>query len=77
MCPWLMPTDESGKWKCLDGTFTTNGCVNNGGRAQCPQNSPKMCATRECAGQTDFCCEGSCDNDHHGGERPCEGYGIV
>jgi len=69
-CPWKTPNSNPWKPTCGDKQFHDN-CVTQGlgQRIQCPFMSPKMCRDKSCGGDTDHCCETSCNK--RGGERPC------
>ena len=72
---------QDNMFKCNDGEYCniqTDGkgwacCQNHRGRAKCSKNYPVMCAKRNCAYLTDYCCETkqSCKNLYDG-VRQCE-----
>ena len=79
-CAWLIPTEQDDVLKCKDGTFCNwishgySCCNEHGGRAKCPQNHPDMCADKECADDTDYCCSSvKCTN----GTRICSMYRLL
>jgi len=49
-------------WSCMD--------ENRGGRKQCPDIAPVMCAWKKCDRNRDYCCESDCTGK--GGPRKCE-----
>jgi len=69
ICPWLKSHNGT-KALCADGSFSWS-CVNggHGQRVQCSQNLPVMCASKDCGGGKDYCCEKDCESK--GGRRPC------
>mmetsp|Transcript_20401 Transcript_20401/g.39857 ORF Transcript_20401/g.39857 Transcript_20401/m.39857 type:complete len:394 (+) Transcript_20401:36-1217(+) len=69
ICPWLKSHNGT-KALCADGSFSWS-CVNggHGQRVQCSQNLPVMCASKDCGGGKDYCCEKDCESK--GGPRPC------
>jgi hypothetical protein len=56
---------------CQDGTQSWF-CVRDGHgqRVKCPSSYPEMCASKNCGGGEDYCCEHSCSSK--GGPRKCE-----
>ena len=81
-CPWQSgSTGEAEVLECYDGTrcnWIKQGfacCSCHGGRARCPGEQPFMCASTECALDTDHCCDRSCQL--YGGPRRCDPGAVV
>ena len=80
-CPWVTGnTGADNLLECMDGYSCTADdtnhtdsswqcCNEHGGRAKCPLNYPKMCASMQCGNGTAFCCEVDCAE--YGGDRQC------
>jgi len=62
--PSNMPLCANGEheWNCMDSS--------RGGRVQCPEIAPVMCAMKSCDSGRDYCCQSDCGDQ--GGPRKCE-----
>jgi hypothetical protein len=73
-CLWQTPTIDS-QLHCKDGSYCDpkvsqwTCCATHGGRAQCPNDYPKMCYQKDCGGN-DYCCADWCE--YYDGDLPCD-----